>query len=112
MSMVRCEECDHLIDSDVDCDCFMEPPLFGQSVLCEWCRGDAHEEQPKDPVGQSIRGVFASLDELIALANSHDTRDRVCAEKIALGQMMTRCETLLSFALASAPKGFRNSRHG
>ncbi len=56
-----------------------------------------------DPVGQAIRAVFASLDDLIALAASPDTRDAVCEERIALGQMYTRCQTLASFALATKP---------
>lgn len=60
-----------------------------------------------DPVGQSIRGVFASLDELIALAADPETRAQVCAEKIALGQMLTRCQTLVSFALAQESPKFK-----
>ncbi len=58
---------------------------------------------PADPVGQAIRAVFASLDELIALAADPDTRDQVCAERVALGQIYTRCQTLASFSLATNP---------
>lgn len=61
------------------------------------------EASHEHKVGLAIRGVFASLDELIALAASPDTREIVCSEHIALGQMLTRCQTLCSFALATKP---------
>jgi hypothetical protein len=61
------------------------------------------EISPEHQVGMAIRGVFASLDELIALAAATDTRSLVCAERIALGQMLTRCQTLCSFAMATKP---------
>lgn len=61
------------------------------------------EKSLEHQVGLAIQGVFASLDELIALAASPDTRDLVCAERVALGQMLTRCQTLCSFALANTP---------
>lgn len=42
MSMVMCERCDRMIDSDDDPDCFVENPglpgSMGDQVLCEWCR--------------------------------------------------------------------------
>ncbi len=56
-----------------------------------------------DPVGQAIRATFAAIDELIALAADPDTRDLVCAERVALGQLYTRCQTLASFAMATKP---------
>ncbi len=61
------------------------------------------EISPEHKVGMAIRGVFASLDELIALAAAPDTRPYVCADRIALGQMLTRCQTLCSFAMATHP---------
>jgi len=61
------------------------------------------EISPEHKVGMAIRGVFASLDELIALAADAETRPYVCADRIALGQMLTRCQTLCSFAMASKP---------
>ncbi len=61
------------------------------------------EISPEHKVGMAIRGVFAALDELIALAAANDTRPFVCVERIALGQMLTRCQTLCSFAMASQP---------
>lgn len=42
MSMIRCEQCERLIDSDDDPECFVENPglpgAMGDEVLCEWCR--------------------------------------------------------------------------
>lgn len=61
--------------------------------------GKSREHQ----VGSAIQGVFSSLDELIALAASPDTRELVCAERVALGQLLTRCQTLFSFAMATTP---------
>lgn len=63
----------------------------------------ALQETKEHQVGSAIRGVFSALDELIALAASPDTRDIVCSERIALGQMLTRCQTLCSFAMATKP---------
>jgi hypothetical protein len=63
----------------------------------------AMQESPEHKVGAAIQGVFAALDELIVLANREETRALVCNEKIALGQVLTRCETLCSFALAVKP---------
>lgn len=63
----------------------------------------ALQETKEHQVGSAIQGVFSALDELIALAASPDTRDLVCRERIALGQMLTRCQTLCSFAMATKP---------
>lgn len=49
MSMIRCEQCGTLIDSDEDPECFTEyfKPSYGENggelierVLCPTCRGD------------------------------------------------------------------------
>jgi hypothetical protein len=44
MSMVCCEKCGHLIDSDEDGDCFVEVGnmrrLHKTIILCESCRED------------------------------------------------------------------------
>lgn len=61
---------------------------------------DVQREMTKDPVGQAIRATFASIDDLIALASRPETRAEVCAEKVALGQMLSRCQLLASFALS------------
>ncbi len=61
------------------------------------------EISPEHKVAMAINGVFAAVDELIALANAHETRELVCDEKRAIGQLMTRCETLCSFALSVKP---------
>ena len=46
MSMIRCEWCERLIDSDDDPDCFAENP---EEVLCEWCRDKRYAEQTDPP---------------------------------------------------------------
>ena len=42
MSMVNCSECDKYIDSDIDCDCFVDVGnmrrMHKTIVLCEACR--------------------------------------------------------------------------
>lgn len=42
MSMIACEACGHLIDSDIDVDCFVEignmKRLHKEVVWCEPCR--------------------------------------------------------------------------
>lgn len=35
MSMVRCDDCESIFDSDMDCDCFTK-----RGVLCSFCRPD------------------------------------------------------------------------
>ena len=49
MSMVICEDCDALIDSDDDPDCFVEignmRRLHATKVMCEYCRDKYFEDQ-------------------------------------------------------------------
>ena len=70
------------------------------------------ENDPENKVGLAIRAVFAALDDLMVLANREETRSLVCDEKRALGQMLTRCETLCSFALAVKPAPIMVRRAG
>jgi hypothetical protein len=60
MSMVMCERCDRMIDSDDDPDCFVENP---DAVLCEWCREEreAQQENSDDEAGIAFSeraGIF------------------------------------------------------
>lgn len=71
--------------------------------LCEVIRQEMAQVPPDHQVGMAIRGAFAALDELIALAAAPDTRALVCDEKIALGQLLSRCQMLCSFAMATKP---------
>jgi hypothetical protein len=71
--------------------------------MMEAVRKEMEAIPPDHQVGMAIRGVFAALDELIALSASPGTRTLVCNERIALGQMLTRCQTLCSFAMATKP---------
>lgn len=61
------------------------------------------ERTPEVKVGMAIRAVVSAMDELIALANESETRALVCDEKIAIGQIWTRLETLTSFVMAVRP---------
>ncbi len=51
MSMVICDHCDRLFDSDADPDCFIEPPYATpasrsvQDIICEPCRERALDRQ-------------------------------------------------------------------
>jgi len=52
MSMICCEACDRLIDSDMDVDCFVEvgnmKRLHKEVVWCEWCREEKMTEEERD----------------------------------------------------------------
>lgn len=62
-----------------------------------------------DTVGQAIQAAFSAIDDLIVLANQGSTRDQVCGERVALGQLMNRCQLLAAFALTTpALKVVRN----
>jgi hypothetical protein len=60
MSMIRCDRCERLIDSDDDPECFVEKT---DEVLCEWCRGDieSQQENSDDEAGTAFSeraGIF------------------------------------------------------
>jgi hypothetical protein len=49
MSMCMCERCDALIDSDEDCDCFVNSTKIGDMyVACENCRETMAENGEMD----------------------------------------------------------------
>ncbi len=60
MSMVNCSECDKYIDSDFDCDCFVEVGnmrrMHKTIVLCEVCR-DARNDRLEWEQSQEPKGV-------------------------------------------------------
>ncbi len=60
-------------------------------------------DTPEHQVGSAIQGVFGALDELIALAASSETRGTVIAERVALNQMLARCQLLASLADTQRP---------
>ena len=70
-------------------------------------------DDPEIAVGQAIRAAYAAFDDLMVLANQAETRQLICDEKIALGKLLTRVQTLCSFALAvkPAPLLVRNGGH-
>jgi hypothetical protein len=63
-----------------------------------------------DAVGQSLRSAFAAIDDLIIFVNTAETKDRVCAERVMLGQLLSRCQTLSSFV--QEPPKFKVIRNG
>jgi hypothetical protein len=98
MSMVRCDECEHLIDSDEDCDCFGGIP---EGILCQWCREANEIDDDPDSAEVQIERradfILRELDEFCALATHHETIDLIEGQRIAIGQIMTRTQLILSF---------------
>ena len=72
---------------------------------------EAMSETGIDPVGMRVRDAFAALDDLMVMANRPETSAQVRAERILIGQLLTRCQTLASFALISQP-GLKVIRNG
>jgi len=60
MSMIRCDLCENLIDSDADPACFVEGNPSG--CFCGGCRDQAEEEAERRPG----RPMPANIDALIA----------------------------------------------
>ena len=60
-------------------------------------------DDPEHKVGMAIRAAYAAFDDLMVLANQAETRQLICDEKRAIGGLLTRMETLCSFALAVKP---------
>ena len=65
-----------------------------------------------DPVGRTLHSAFSALDDLMVLANRDDTRDQVRAERVLIGQLLTRCQTLASFADIPQPGKLRVVSNG
>ena len=68
MSMMRCDLCDNLIDTDTDVECFVEGNPSG--CFCKGCRNQAEEEAER---GRS-RPMPANIDSMIADAIAADPR--------------------------------------
>lgn len=47
MSICVCEQCDAYIDSDFDCECFVEIAPKVERTLCERCRDKFYEESER-----------------------------------------------------------------
>ena len=47
MSMIHCQGCALLIDSDADPACFVEDDPYDREVVCEGCREDVVREDIK-----------------------------------------------------------------
>jgi hypothetical protein len=72
---------------------------------------DVARAMKDDAVGYAIYQSFNAIDDLIVLANKPETRAQVLAERIALGQLLNRCQLLVSFALTEKP-GLRLIQNG
>lgn len=50
MSMVRCDKCESLIDSDDHPECFIEVPWLNMEtrVWCQWCAEDEFEKHDRE----------------------------------------------------------------
>lgn len=63
MSMVMCERCDRMIDSDFDAECFVYvgnyKRLHAEMVLCERCREDREIEQVAEDSAAAFAEGFA-----------------------------------------------------
>lgn len=67
MSMIRCDLCESLIDSDDDPECFVEGNPSG--CFCKSCRDQAEQETERKP-----KPMPANIDSMIAEAIAADPR--------------------------------------
>lgn len=61
----------------------------------------------EEQIERKVDWIIRELDELCALASNHETVDLVDGQKIAMGQMQTRVQLILSFLLARHPGQLR-----
>jgi hypothetical protein len=59
VSCVLCSRCNRLIDSDEDCDCFVNA---GDLIVCEWCRSDMEQAGELDVETNTTREPSADVD--------------------------------------------------
>jgi hypothetical protein len=57
----------------------------------------------REPVAQMLNSVLMTLDDIAVMANNPDTTDDVVAEEIALGQILSRTQLILSFIRTKRP---------
>lgn len=67
MSIIICESCDRMIDSDDDPDCFVEVGnmrrMHQTAVYCEPCRERMLEQQIDDDMGEA-NAALAELEQV------------------------------------------------
>lgn len=70
------------------------------------------ENSPEHRVAMAVRNAFEGLDTLIVLAADPETTDLIEAEKIMIGQLVTRATLLGSFLLARHSSKLRIVQNG
>ena len=65
----------------------------------------------REPVGQAVNSILMALDIIAGMALKADTYDEVAAEEIALGQIISRAELILSFLDTRKPSKLKMWRH-
>lgn len=63
-----------------------------------------------EPVAQAINSMISTLDELMVKATQPHTFDEI--EAIGIGQIMTRCQLILSFIEARKSPKLKVISHG
>lgn len=66
MSIVICDHCERMIDSDFDCDCFITNPYDSRdtTTLCENCREKAYDRAQEQAMAGD--GPLSPLEQQIA----------------------------------------------
>ncbi len=76
MSMVRCGRCDRMIDSDDDCECFIEDAA-GDHILCEFCRDKLDIPAAVDRIARRVPGgeTFAQFVARMEASNQEEEHE-------------------------------------
>ena len=61
----------------------------------------------EEQIEMRIDSIVRELDELCRLASDPETVDLVEAQKVGIGQIVTRAQLVMSFLLAQKPAGLR-----
>jgi hypothetical protein len=93
---------------------FSELDLQLDLVRSEFCDlGPTTEvEKAEAQVAQRLHSLISELDEFCAMAANPETVDLIEREKIAIGQVLSRAQLIMSFLMARTPVNLRMVRHG
>ena len=98
MSMVRCQQCERLVDSDDD------PEVFGNAMLCKWCRDDPFLI---DHIARLVQDVYQSTSELIKFRCDPKAAQIMAAEEGTLYACKARIDLILKEIRAEAEPKLR-----